>query len=170
MLYHGSKALFSSFSLDFMQTTSEGYGIYFGDIELASQYAEPYLYACEIEGKPLAKRKFKDDFIVKLIKTLPHEVQTLLIENYGHEVLTPFAIDFIAEDLHKYNSNNINILCCLINSLGSGVSYVKAVYKALYQLTGVTHVRVTTDRGVNMVVVFQPEKIKIVEVKTLERV
>jgi hypothetical protein len=171
MIYHGSNNKFDLFNLELMQTTSQGYGIYFGDIELASQYAYPYLYGCEVEGKSLQKTLFKIDFIIKLINKLPIELQTLLIDNYGYEVLNNNNIIKIAKDLKDNNDNNIDLLCCLINSLsGNPRCYAKAVYKALYTLTGATHAKVTTERGVNMTIVFVAEKIKIVELKPLESV
>lgn len=178
-VYHGSKAKFDAFSLEYMgsNATDYGQGIYFTkNKEIALQYAsDGYLYTCEI---PTAKLLCSDSItmnpaeIEKLIRSI--DDKTDFLSNYGdidydgYSIVMQRAITNLMEE----NNSDIDLVGSMCNTSGEYEEILKAAntvlgYDHSVQEYNQFHAPKTQDE---VYVVLNPDTISIKEVEVVTEV
>lgn len=173
-LYHGTKAKFNKFSMDFLGTNGylEGLGLYFTDSkEIASSYAydNGRIFTIEFEGKkPLNSTE---------ISLSKKEIRTLLLElhkrrnvlndyddvyYYGVDKVLESTIDMLIEE----NENDVDLVCELANTSGSHKDVLDIVYNTLGYDHCVTEAEWGRDRGQEVIyTIFAPDIFEIIDIE-----
>lgn len=171
LLYHGTKAIFDEFSLDYlgMNNNAEGAGIYFTDsIEVAKTYAyeNGRILTVEVNGqKPLDSYEItlsRDEISTVLTKL--HEMDGIL-DNFND--ISYYGIDYVLEeaiDSLMYNTNDMDIVSEISNTYGDSSVVLNVIYKEL----GYDHTLVEATWGYDLgqkkiYIAFTPEIINIIK-------
>lgn len=170
-LYHGSKAKFSEFSLDYLGAngTAQGFGVYLTPSkEVAEMYAgdEGYLYSVSTDlerSLSLTERTITEDELSELIDKL-HESEEILsnlqdVDYYGYDVVKNLFLEML-----ESNENDVD----LVNDIANIAGDQSSVVDALYEVGRYTHIfaEEQTRLKESVVIVLDPERI---EIKAIEK-
>lgn len=175
-LFHESMNQFEQFNLDNLGAngTAQGFGIYLTPNKgMASMYANRskeygYLYTVDVDLKKpasLEERRVTEEELSEIIDRLQVSNDILNdyndVEYYGEKVVKREVLAILNE-----NDNDVDLMNEISNSIGDN----KLTAEVFYEVGGYTHAIAENQlrQQDNVIVVFNPERIKIQNVQNLE--